>query len=201
MGNDLQKWAGSKHAYTTGTGPRGGKFYVTSGGSKIYGDPPEGGDGGGSKGDLASQIIEVAKANPYGFSWRPDTKSAASGIMVSAHPNRDLGKEIAAKDVEKMSELRSIVKDWLAKVAPYVMKDPELHFGGWIDTDKTKNFYLDVSRRYPKEERDKAIAKGTKNNQIAVWDIDKMDQIKTGGNGKKIPSAQSAANERAPRRR
>jgi hypothetical protein len=194
MSNDLQRWARSR-PYVTGTGPRGGKFYITSGGSKVYGDPPEGG------GDLASQIIEIAKANPYGFSWRPDTKSAASGIMVSAHPNRDLGKEIAAKDVTKMSELRGIVTDWLAKVAPYVMKNPELHFGGWIDTDKTKNFYLDVSRRYPKEEREKAIAKGTKNNQIAVWDIDKMDSIGTGGTGKRIPSAQSAANERAPRRR
>jgi hypothetical protein len=149
--------------------------------------------------EVAARLSTEMGTHPFGFSWRPDTGHATSGIMVAEHPNSGSSKIIefgSAKvlGVTKESDVRQAVHEYVEKHYDAVMKDPSLHFGGWKETDDKEKgggsrFYLDIAKQYPKEEREAAIAAGgpSRNNQIAVWDVDNSAEIKTGGTGRPTP--------------
>ncbi len=134
----------------------------------------------------ADKLTGEMGTHPFGFSWRPDTGHATTGIMVAEHPSSGSSHVIDLDKVKTADELRSAVREYVAKHYDTIMKDPALHFGGWKSEDEkagTSKFYLDIARNHPKEDRDKAIAEGVRHNQIAVWDVDNSAEIKTGGTG------------------
>jgi hypothetical protein len=134
----------------------------------------------------ADKLTGEMTTHPFGFSWRPDTGHATSGIMVAEHPKSGSSHVIDFDKVTKESDVRKEVREYVAKHYDTIMKDPQLHFGGWKSTDEktgSSKFYLDIARQHPKEDREGAIAEGVRHNQIAVWDIDNSAEIKTGGTG------------------
>ncbi len=139
-----------------------------------------------TKNAVADKLAGEMETHPFGFSWRPDTGHATTGIMVAEHPSSGSSKVIDVEKVTKESEIKNAVREYVAKHYDTIMKDPALHFGGWKSTDEktgSSKFYLDIARQHPKEEREKAIAEGVRHNQIAVWDVDNSAEIKTGGTG------------------
>lgn len=60
------------------------------------------------------------------------------------------------------------------------LRHPDAHIGKWQDTESGK-IYLDVSHNIKSKIR--AISAGKKNNQIAIWDLNRGKEIRTGGDG------------------
>jgi hypothetical protein len=124
-------------------------------------------------------LVEQIQKNPGGFSWRPDTGNATTGVMVAEHPDAELG---AAFKPESKEHLIRELKSYVRRAASKVASDPDFHFGGW---ESKGVIYLDVSKRYPKERESDAHAAGRQNNQIAVFSLDRREEIQTGGTGEK----------------
>jgi hypothetical protein len=129
----------------------------------------------------AAWVQSKFKSSPEGFSSRPDTGDAKSGIMVAEHPDRDLGAVIDSSTVTA-EELDRTMRDWVKKALPEIKKDPDMHFGGWLHEGK---FYPDVSKRYPESKEKEAIAAGKANNQIGIYHVGRGEVIPTGGTGEK----------------
>jgi hypothetical protein len=135
---------------------------------------------------VAKDLQKVAAKNPFGFSWRLDLGHAKTGIMVGEHTAKDLHLVIDEDAIKDEKHLKAMVKAWVTKVLPEIVKDPALHMGAWKGvhpkTGRPAWFY-DVSRQWPKEMEKKAIAMGKFNNQQAVWHVDRKEEIQTGGTG------------------
>lgn len=73
----------------------------------------------------------------------------------------------------------SDIEAWIKKnQVPLAKRDTRI--GAWVD-ESDGNVYLDVVSIF--HDRDKAVAAGKKNNQIAVFDLDTFTEIPTGGDG------------------
>lgn len=159
-------------------GSRGGITHVNSKGHTVYGEAPVS--------TIANRLMKIARKNPMGFSWRHDTGKAGTGVMVAEHPKHGHGAVIPISAVGNKRQLKAMISDWVKKTVAHVRADPEMHFGGWIGTDPStgkRNLYLDMSRRYPKSQEKEAVEAGVRNNQIAVWSLDRHQEIATGGTG------------------
>lgn len=62
--------------------------------------------------------------------------------------------------------------------------------GGWFNTD-SKEVYLDIAVTIPKEKQAVAIDLGKKTNQLAVFDLETFNEIKTGGTGEAVSGMMS----------
>lgn len=138
-----------------------------------------GGPSGGGKLDTKTLAGQAnAGLDEGGFSLDVSGNSPSTGIMVSFDAKDGHGVVIDATMDRPARE--AALRDWVSKQRKFVGNDPENYFGGWIDNGKA---YLDVSHRFPKEQRDKAIEAGKSQNQIAVFDLDTFTEIPTGGTG------------------
>lgn len=52
-----------------------------------------------------------------------------------------------------------------------VLREPGNYVGGWVDGSKV---YLDVTKLYPKDQREAAIRAGHEKNQISIADMSKI---------------------------
>lgn len=142
-----------------------------------------------------------------GFTVKPGAskseRTPSSGVMVSRDPKEGLGHVVEIRDMAKKmaerdpppteaqvrAEIRAHVHEqvqkWLEKSLPAVAGKGDHYLGGWFERDSSGSpiaLHLDVSQRF--EDRDKAISAGRERNQLAVWDIGKMEEVSTGGTGR-----------------
>jgi hypothetical protein len=150
--------------------------------------------GGGLSSRIAGPLVSRA-TKQGGFSYRPGAKAPKTGYMVSLPTTAGLNhvvdiQELAKRDPpptekELREEVRDRVKKWLDKTLPAVQSKPEHYLGGWMQKDDKgtpQALHLDVSQRF--DDRDKATAAGRERNQLAIWHLDKGEEIPTGGTGK-----------------
>jgi hypothetical protein len=60
------------------------------------------------------------------------------------------------------------------------LSEPGMHIGGWYDTE-SQNIFLDLSQVFDNEAE--AIQAGRDRDQIAIFDLNKGEEISTGGTG------------------
>lgn len=130
----------------------------------------------------AAKSMQEAIEKQGGFTVHPFTgKSPTTGYQVGVDgrtmtptPTKD---EFLHGDPKK---LKAQIKNWLKQNADIFASNPQMHVGGWLDTN-TGLVHLDPSLYV----KDKKIAKslGQKQNQIAIWDNANGVEISTGGKG------------------
>jgi len=149
--------------------------------AKGHGSDPRGAHSGGVQkvGQPVSQkVIDIIRSNPGGFSTTLAGQQPTSGYMVSLPGHTQIldAKELAGPRGPE------IVNAYAAAHAN-VLKEPGAHVGGWTDKESGKT-YLDVSHNIAN--REAAIKAGQARNQIAIWDVAKSDEIRTGGTGEEF---------------
>jgi hypothetical protein len=128
--------------------------------------------------DSRSLATKVASgADEGGGSFDLAGGSPESGIMVSYAKKDGHGKVLEATT---KAQRDAAIRDWVKEQRSFVRSNKDNHYGVWVDGGKT---YLDVSQRFPKEQRAAAIKAGKSQNQIAVFDLDTFTEIGTGGTG------------------
>lgn len=148
--------------------------------------PPPAGTGGSTPGAriLAKTIAEGGTTlNP-----RRRLRAVTSGYSVGEHPDSSLDRHIDLLTAEDIDGWLSANRSILAK--------PGNHIGAWHDTD-TGQVWLDIVHVYPNTSagRLKAIASGRKHNQIAIFHLDSLTEIDTGGTGEHVDEAVVASAE------
>ncbi|GHU96207.1 hypothetical protein FACS1894156_7000 [Bacteroidia bacterium] len=107
---------------------------------------------------LKKDILEIAKANPYGFTVELTTlEKVKNGIVAAYKETQDC---FGAEGLEK------------------VLMHAESHgkiVGGWLNFEN-KRYYFDSCKVF--ENRDAAIAFGKENEQLAVFDLGELRVIK-----------------------
>jgi hypothetical protein len=153
------------------------------------------GSGGGHGAKMVDEVLAKGGVTTHPNAAQP---TPTSGIMVSRAVEEKLGHVI---DIQAManadppptaSELHAQVSAeanaWLDKALPAaVALGPDHYIGGWAEKDKSgdiKAIHLDVSQRFDKGDREKAISAGRERNQVSVWDLDNAQEISTGGTGR-----------------
>lgn len=129
------------------------------------------------KASVSDRVLDVIRKNPGGFSVTPKGDIPSKGYMVSM-PGRSL---ILGDNELHGKAAQGIINDYARKNAD-VLKMPGAHIGGWRDNDTGKT-HLDVSHNIPRV-RD-AVKAGKARNQIAIWDVKRSREIRTGGSGDK----------------
>jgi hypothetical protein len=106
-------------------------------------------------------------------------RAIKSGYSVGEYPEASLSKHI---DLLTAAE----VDGWLRTNRSALAK-PGNHIGAWHDTD-TGQVWLDIVHVYPNTAagRIKAVLAGRKHNQIAIFHLDTMQEIDTGGTGEHV---------------
>lgn len=121
------------------------------------------------------EVLQHIQKNPGGFSVTPRGKSPEDGFMVAA-PGRT--KIVSESDLSGPNGQR-IINDY-AQEHSDALRQSGAHIGGWTDRETGKT-YLDISHKI--NSRTRAIQQGKKRNQIAIWDVRKGREIRTGGTG------------------
>lgn len=139
------------------------------------GGPHGAGVNGVGKPALARKAIDAILKAPGGISITPDGKSPKDGFMVAV-PGRTTilnGHELLSHDAPHvLSEFARKNADALAK--------PGAHIGVWKDSASGK-VYLDVANNV--HGKFAAIKAGRAGNQIAIYDVKRGKEIRTGGTG------------------
>lgn len=125
---------------------------------------------------VASSVVDTIRNNPNGFSVRPTGEQPTKGYMV-ALPGRT---KILAKDALHGEAAHAIINDY-ARANADVLSKPGAHIGGWQDS-KTGKVYLDIANNIGSQRA--AVKEGKIANQIAIWDVKRHREIRTGGTGK-----------------
>lgn len=108
--------------------------------------------------NLKSAIQRIAAQNQEGFTVELTTlKKVNQGIVVSY-----------------LETQNSFDDEGLEKVINHALSHERV-VGGWLNEDNSK-YYFDSCRVFT--DRDKAIEFGKENQQIAIFDIDKLELIK-----------------------
>lgn len=123
---------------------------------------------------VSPKVVDVIRQNPGGFSVSPDGKIPSRGYMVSVAGRTKILDEHALAG----EGAHSIINDYARQNAD-VLKTPGAHIGGWTDKGKV---YLDVSHNVTNQRA--AVKAGKMGNQIAIWDVKRQREIRTGGTGK-----------------
>ena len=108
--------------------------------------------------NLKSAIQRIAAQNPEGFTVKLTTlKKVDQGIVVSY-----------------LETQNSFDDEGLEKVINHALSHERV-VGGWLNEDNRK-YYFDSCMVFT--DREKAIEFGKENQQIAIFDIDKLELIK-----------------------
>ena len=127
---------------------------------------------------ISQTALDTIRANPGGFSVRPDGTQPTSGFMVSMPGHT----KIVSENELSGPNGHQIINDYAREHAG-ALRDPSAHVGGWTDKDTGKT-HLDVSQNIPN--RGLAVAAGRSRNQISIWDVKRGEEIKTGGTGDRV---------------
>jgi hypothetical protein len=139
-----------------------------------------------SEDNIAETIVSTHKTAGGGtFDIHGHDLSGQPLYAVPLYPERTaiLHRELTVEDIENFIDANA---DLLA--------DARNKIGTWLDSE-TGEHVLDVVVAIPN--RRLAIELGTKYNQKAIYDLGKMEEIRTGGNGQPIPDLPDPA-ERLP---
>jgi len=134
-----------------------------------------------------------------GYSYRPDDPHPTTGYMVSLPTSAGANHVVDIKEMmsrtppptraEARAELKKQIAGFLKANLPKLQSMPKDHYlGGWVerhngDKDGTPiAMHFDISQRMP--DREKALQAGRERNQLAVWHLDKQEEISTGGTGR-----------------
>lgn len=129
---------------------------------------------------IAGEVGGAGAAPGDGGSVDVKGQHPTTGIMVSYAPRPGMNVVLDANIGP--AERKAAITDFVKANRERIKQHPDNHVGIWVDPETGKT-HLDVSRRYPKEQRAKAIRAGRSNNQIAVFDLDHGEEIPTGGTG------------------
>jgi hypothetical protein len=121
------------------------------------------------------KALDTIRKNPGGFSVNPRGKSPSDGYMVSL-PGRT--KIVSESDLAG-DQGASIIQRY-ADENQDALRGPGAHIGGWTDKESGKT-YLDISQKVGSKEH--AVKLGAARNQIAIWDVKRSREIRTGGTG------------------
>lgn len=108
--------------------------------------------------------------------------STAPNYVVSLYPDRSL---VLSPDQVTPARVSQFIKD-----NQDLLSNKENSIGTWHDKSSGK-VYLDVSFATPN--RAMAEFAGKQYNQKAIWDLKKMEEIPTGGNGEAVPDMPAPA--------
>lgn len=126
--------------------------------------------------NLHPRVLKTITKNPGGFSVKPKTGAMpASGYMVSIPGGTRIVSEADLSGPHGAKLVQQYANDMAAPLS-----HPDAHIGGWTDKGTGKT-YLDISHNV--QSRSKAISLGKRNNQIAIWDVKRGREIRTGGTG------------------
>lgn len=126
---------------------------------------------------LASNILAQIRANPSGFSLKPTNgEQPANGYMVSLPGHT----RIVSESDLKGPHAEKILSEYSRQHA-LALSEKGAHIGGWTDKE-SGHTYLDISHNI--KNKNAAVRAGRARNQIAIWDVKKGREIRTGGTGK-----------------
>ena len=106
--------------------------------------------------------------------------------MVSLPVSAGFNRKVELSGQVKKSAARAEFKGFIERALPYLVTHPDSYIGGWLEKDaggRPVRLHLDVSERYDRQHLAAATQLGRERNQIAVWDVDNLREIATGGSG------------------
>ncbi len=110
--------------------------------------------------DLIDSVWEYAKNNPYGFTLNIETmKPVKFGICVAFKETQD-----------------SFGKATLENVIQHALKNDKT-VGGWLN-DEDGNYYFDSIKVFKNSDLKQAIDFGLENDQIAIFDLTNLKEIR-----------------------
>lgn len=124
---------------------------------------------------ISPTVLAKIKANPSGFSLRPNGQAPRSGYMVALPGHTQIVTESDLNGPNAHEVLRQYGMNHAD-----VLSAKGAHIGGWTDKATGKT-YLDVSHNF--RNREAAIKAGKARNQIAIYDVKRNKDIRTGGTG------------------
>ena len=154
--------------------------------------PPAGSGGSSSAGSSAARKVLSAARKSGGGTFNPKAlmRSVTSGYVVSEQPQASFSKPLK-------SLTESDIDSWMGK-NDAILKKPGNNVGVWHDTESGQ-VWLDVVRVYPNTSagKSKAISSGVKHNQIAIFHLDSMTEVNTGGSGQVMETLIAACHSAA----
>ena len=105
-------------------------------------------------------------------------KEPKTGYMVAVHSERAVW--ISASDAKNPEKRKSIMQKFKDDNMD-VLSEKDNFFGTWLDPD-TGEISLDISKCIA--DRDEAVRYASSHNEKAIWDVENMESIDTGGTGK-----------------
>lgn len=129
----------------------------------------------GQPSGLSDRVLDVVRSNPNGFSVTPTGEQPSKGYMVSLP-----GHSKVLSDNELHGPGAKDILNSYASEHAEALRTPGAHIGGWRDSASGKT-YLDISHNIPRQRE--AVKAGKARNQIAVWDVKRSREIRTGGTG------------------
>ncbi|MGB9763234.1 MAG: hypothetical protein ACPLW7_04430 [Minisyncoccia bacterium] len=116
-----------------------------------------------------SRLFRTIKENPEGFTLKIDGTPATSGYAVSPFKERE-----TILDFENLNE--ETLENFLLKNKDIYTTRKDAYIDGWLDKE-TNKFYLDAS--IVLDDLEKAIGFGIRGKQIAIFDLGKLEEIRT----------------------
>lgn len=116
---------------------------------------------------VISSVAAIAALNPEGFTVNAATlQPVTTGYAVAMKTTQNsFGNEGLAKVANVIEELQ----------ASGNLNGRALAFGGWYDSESGL-FYYDATLIY--QDREKAIEAGRANEQIAIFDLENLEEIR-----------------------
>lgn len=109
---------------------------------------------------MKAKIIAIAKENPFGFTFSLETeKMIKKGIAVAYLETQNSHTEI---------EIEKCINHAL---------ENDKTIGGWLNTENNK-YYFDSIKIFKNSEKQQAISFAKQNQQIAVFDLTNLEEIK-----------------------
>lgn len=123
------------------------------------------------KNSVIAKVAAIAALNPSGFTVDAATlQPVTTGFAVAMKQTQNsFGPEGLAKVANTIEELQA----GAAKIGLNI--DGRLAFGGWYDS-VSGLYYYDATVIY--QDREKAIEAGRANEQIAIFDLSNLEEIR-----------------------
>ena len=120
---------------------------------------------------VIAKVAAIAALNPSGFTVDAATlQPVTTGFAVAMKQTQNsFGTEGLAKVANTIEELQASA----AKIGLNI--DGRLAFGGWYDSESGL-YYYDATVIY--QDREKAIEAGRANEQIAIFDLSNLEEIR-----------------------
>ena len=131
---------------------------------------------GSAVGGISSRTISGGGISVHVKSGR----EPKSGYMCAVYTDRSTW--LKGDDVKNPEKRTAAIKSFMEKNKD-VLADKDNYLGTWFDTE-TGSISLDISRNF--KDRDKAIKFASEHNEKAIWDVENMAEISTGGTGNNI---------------